>query len=129
MLSDLRGKRAAKAKKNSVRASNKKIGHEAHLRFNHDGVRDTIAEPLFLFRGPNEDCAEQIGNYIWDQIEKPQDRSNRSFGIIDRCAVRFSYDFNLNGHLPDSLSVVTLEQREVQNKDRERNKSADSTGQ
>ena len=102
---------------------------EAHLCFNHDGVRDAITETLSLVRGPNEDCAEQIGNYIWDQIEKPQDRPNCSFGIIDRCAVCFSYDFDSDGHLPDSLSVVTLEQREVQNKDRERNKSADGTGQ
>ena len=77
-------------------------------------MRDTIAEPLFLFRGPNEDCAEQIGNYIWDQIEKPQDRSDCSLEIVDRRAICFSHDFDLDGHFPDSrLSVVALEQREV----------------
>jgi len=101
--------RQAPAKtKNSVDASDKKRGHEAHLCFNHDRVRDAIAEALFLFGRPNEDCAQQIGDYIWDQIKKPQDRSDRSFGIVDRCAVCFSYDFDPDGHLPDSLSVVTL---------------------
>jgi len=92
-------------------------------------MRYAIAEALFLFGGPNEECAEQIGDYEWDQIKKPQDRSDCSFGIVDRCAVCFSYDFDLDGHFPDSLSVVALEQREVQNKDCERNKSPDSSGQ
>ena len=53
----------------------------------------------------------------------PQLRNSRSVRRL------LLYDFDLDGHFPDSLSVVALEQREVQNKDRERNKSADGTGQ
>jgi hypothetical protein len=34
--------------------------------------------------------------------------------IVDRRAICFSYDFDFDGHFPDSrLSVVALEQREV----------------
>ncbi len=92
---------------------NEKKGLAPLSRFQYDGVCDAIAEALFLVRGPNEECAEQIGDYEWDQIKKPQDRSDCNFGIVDRRAICFSYDFDLDGHFPDSLSVVAFEQREV----------------